>query len=72
MPPPGTTRQPRAQAASNALQKPTNGPNENARNTVWPASISAASSTNCQQSIHHAQSSAVSSTTSGRPRVPEV
>ena len=31
-PPPGITRAPRATSASNALQKPTNGPNENASN----------------------------------------
>src|SRR5436189_134765 len=49
-----------------------NGPNENANSTRSFASSSAASSTYCQHSIHHCQSSAVSSTVNGRPRVPDV
>ena len=49
-----------------------NGPNENASSARSLGVISAASSTYCQASIHQCQSSAVSSTTSGRPRVPEV
>ena len=53
-------------------QKPTKGPNENAKNARSSGPTSAASSTNCQHSIHHRQSSAVSSTGIGRPRVPEV
>ena len=59
-------------SASCAVQKPMNGPNENASIARSSAVTSAASSTYCQQSIHHCQSSAVSSTGSGRPCVPEV
>ena len=71
-PPPGITSEPRAVSASNALQNPMNGPNENASSTRSLGVTRAASSTYCQASIHHCQSSAVSRTTSGRPRVPEV
>ena len=71
-PPPGTTSAPRATSASNALQKPTKGPKENASRRDRLGVTSAASSTYCQASIHHCQSSAVSTTTSGRPRVPDV
>ena len=72
MPPVGMTITPRAVSASCADQKPMYGPNENARTTRSSGPTSAASSTYCQQSIHHCQSSAVSTTIIGRPRVPLV
>ena len=55
-----------------ALENPMNGPKLNAMTQRSPALISAASSTYCHVSTHHRQSSTVSNTTSGRPRVPDV
>ena len=59
----GNHHGPRAATASKALQNPMNGPNENAISARSCGPISAASSTNCQVSIHQFQSSSVSSTT---------
>lgn len=71
-PPPGTHKAPSREPASNAVQKPRKGPNENGKNTRSPAPTWAARNTSYQHSSIHAQLSLVSSTRSGSPVVDEV
>ena len=72
MPPPGTQCAPIWQPASNAVQKPRNGPNENANSTRSPGWTRAAANTDFQQSSAHCQLALVSSQRSGRPVVEDV
>ena len=71
-PPPGMLKAPSASPASNASQKPMNGPNENAKKTRSAALTPAARKMSLQFSIIHCQLSGVSSQRNGSPLVPLV
>ena len=71
-PPPGMLNAPSASLASNASQKPMNGPNENAKKIRSAALTPAARKMSLQFSIIHCQLSGVSSQRNGSPLVPLV
>src|SRR5205823_14884358 len=72
MPPPGRHMQPCRKPASNAVQKPRKGPNENAKKMRFSGPTPDARSTSTQLSTIHPQLSGVSSQRSGVPDLPPV
>ena len=72
MPPPGTHCAPMRDPASNASQKPRNGPNENGKKMRSPGPTCAARKTVFQQSSNHCQFRSVSHQRKGLPLVDDV